>query len=130
MYAIIAPAGNPAPHRQNEGAPMKKFVSWNVNGFRACLQKGFDEVFQEAAADFFCLQETKMQPGQADFAPAGYHAFFHSAENYLFYSNRYIRIQLTRRLGLLIYLHKRYRYRTIGVERKFACNHFIHYDTE
>ena len=59
---------------------MKKFVSWNVNGFRACLQKGFDEVFQEAAADFFCLQETKMQPGQADFAPAGYHAFFHSAE--------------------------------------------------
>lgn len=59
---------------------MKKFVSWNVNGFRACLQKGFDEVFQEAAADFFCLQETKMQPGQADYAPGGYHAFFHSAE--------------------------------------------------
>jgi len=59
---------------------MKKFISWNVNGFRACLQKGFDQVFQEAAADFFCLQETKMQPGQTDYAPEGYHVFYHSAE--------------------------------------------------
>lgn len=59
---------------------MKRFVSWNVNGFRACLQKGFDTVFQGQNADFFCLQETKMQPGQADYAPAGYHSYFHSAE--------------------------------------------------
>lgn len=59
---------------------MKKFVSWNVNGFRACLQKGFDQVFQQEKADFFCLQETKMQPDQADYAPQGYHIFYHSAE--------------------------------------------------
>ena len=37
-----------------------KFISWNVNGFRAVLQKGFDEYFSQADADFFCLQETKM----------------------------------------------------------------------
>ncbi|MEA5060032.1 MAG: exodeoxyribonuclease III [Candidatus Pelethousia sp.] len=59
---------------------MKKFISWNVNGFRACLQKGFDQVFQTEQADFFCLQETKMQPGQADYSPEGYHVFYHSAE--------------------------------------------------
>ena len=56
-----------------------RFVSWNVNGFRACLNKGFAQVFAEADADAFCLQETKMQPGQADFAPDGWHSFFHSA---------------------------------------------------
>ncbi|MDR0841613.1 MAG: exodeoxyribonuclease III [Christensenellaceae bacterium] len=56
-----------------------KFVSWNVNGFRACLQKGFAEYFAQAGADWFCLQETKMQPDQADFAPEGYHVFYHSA---------------------------------------------------
>ena len=56
-----------------------KFISWNVNGFRACLQKGFADFFQAADADCFCLQETKMQPGQADFAPKSYHSYFHSA---------------------------------------------------
>ena len=56
-----------------------KFISWNVNGFRACLQKGFSEFFAAANADIFCLQETKMQPGQADFEPEGYHAYYHSA---------------------------------------------------
>ena len=57
-----------------------KFISWNVNGFRACLEKGFREFFNEQDADFVCIQETKMQPGQADFAPEGYHAFWYSAE--------------------------------------------------
>ena len=56
-----------------------KFISWNVNGFRACLKKGFEDFFNEADADFFCLQETKMQPGEADFAPEGYFAYFSSA---------------------------------------------------
>ena len=42
-----------------------KFVSWNVNGLRACLGKGFADYFRAADADFFCLQETKMQEGQA-----------------------------------------------------------------
>ena len=45
-----------------------KMVSWNVNGFRAVLNKGFAEAFAGLDADIFCLQETKMQPGQAEFA--------------------------------------------------------------
>ena len=57
-----------------------KLISWNVNGFRAVLGKGFAEYFAAADADFFCLQETKMQEGQADFAPEGYHSFWFSAE--------------------------------------------------
>lgn len=56
-----------------------KFVSWNVNGFRSCLDKGFGEVFKNFDADFFALQETKMQPGQADFKPEGYFEFWYSA---------------------------------------------------
>lgn len=57
-----------------------KFLSWNVNGFRACLSKGFDEFFYNQSPDFMCLQETKMQPGQADFEPEGYYSYFNSAE--------------------------------------------------
>ena len=57
-----------------------KFISWNVNGFRACLDKGFAEFFKEADADFFSIQESKMQPGQADFAPEGYHQYWYSAD--------------------------------------------------
>ena len=57
-----------------------KLVSWNVNGFRAVLQKGFDEAFISQDADFFCLQETKMQPGQAQYDPPGYEDYWHSAQ--------------------------------------------------
>ncbi len=57
-----------------------KLISWNVNGFRAALQKGFGDFFLSAGADFFCLQETKMKEGQADFAPEGYGVVYHSAE--------------------------------------------------
>ena len=57
-----------------------KFISWNVNGFRACLTKGFAEFFKEADADFFCIQETKMQPGQAEFETPDYHQYWYSAE--------------------------------------------------
>ena len=57
-----------------------KLVSWNVNGFRACLNKGFDEIFKNINADIFCIQETKMQPDQADFSPEGYEKYFFSAE--------------------------------------------------
>ena len=57
-----------------------KLISWNVNGFRAVLGKGFAEVFAQANADVFCLQETKMQPGQAEFSPEGYHQYWNSAE--------------------------------------------------
>ncbi len=57
-----------------------KLISWNVNGFRAVLAKGFAEIFKELNADIFCIQETKMQEGQADFAPEGYKCYWHSAE--------------------------------------------------
>ena len=57
-----------------------KLISWNVNGFRACLGKGFADFFYNEDADFVCLQETKMQPGQADFAPDGYECHWFSAE--------------------------------------------------
>ena len=56
-----------------------KLISWNVNGFRACLQKGFAEFFTQVDADIFCLQETKMQEGQANFNPEGYFAYYNSA---------------------------------------------------
>ena len=57
-----------------------KLISWNVNGFRACLKKGFEDFFNSVDADVFCIQETKMKPDQADFEPAGYKKIFHSAE--------------------------------------------------
>ena len=56
-----------------------KLISWNVNGLRACLGKGFGDFFEAADADIFCLQETKMQPGQADYPFTGYHQYWHSA---------------------------------------------------
>jgi len=57
-----------------------KLISWNVNGLRACLGKGFMDYFNEQQADFFCLQETKMQPGQVEMELPGYHQFWNSAE--------------------------------------------------
>lgn len=57
-----------------------KLVSWNVNGLRACMGKGFMDYFQQADADFFCLQETKMQPGQAEISAPGYLLYMNSAE--------------------------------------------------
>ena len=57
-----------------------KLISWNVNGFRAVLGKGFAEIFKTLDADIFCLQETKMQPGQAEFSPKGYFQYWYSAE--------------------------------------------------
>lgn len=57
-----------------------KFISWNVNGFRSCLDKGFAEAFNRLDADFFSIQESKMQPGQAQFEPQGYHQFWYSAD--------------------------------------------------
>ena len=57
-----------------------KLISWNVNGLRACLGKGFGDYFAAQSADFFCLQETKMQPGQAQIPAEGYYEYFYSAE--------------------------------------------------
>ena len=57
-----------------------KFISWNVNGLRACMGKGFEEYFKVVDADIFCLQETKLQEGQIDFAPEGYYSYWNYAE--------------------------------------------------
>lgn len=56
-----------------------KLISWNVNGFRAVLNKGFDDFFQKIDADIFCVQETKLQESQVDFVPEGYNAYWNSA---------------------------------------------------
>lgn len=57
-----------------------KLISWNVNGLRACLQKGFMDFFKEADADIFCLQETKLQAGQHDLELPGYFQYWNYAE--------------------------------------------------
>ena len=57
-----------------------KYISWNVNGLRACVKKGFEESFAALDADFFCLQETKLQAGQIDLALPGYEQYWDYAE--------------------------------------------------
>lgn len=57
-----------------------RFVSWNVNGLRACMQKGFLDQFENLNSDFFCLQETKLQEGQIDLQIDGYYQFWNYAE--------------------------------------------------
>ncbi len=57
-----------------------KFISWNVNGLRAVMQKGFKDIFDALDADVFCLQETKLQEGQIDFSPEGYYCYWNYAE--------------------------------------------------
>ena len=57
-----------------------KLISWNVNGLRACVGKGFEDFFRQADADVFCLQETKLQSGQIQLQTDGYHQFWNYAE--------------------------------------------------
>ncbi len=57
-----------------------KLISWNVNGLRACMGKGFMDFFENVGADVFCIQETKLQEGQIDFSPKGYHSLWNYAE--------------------------------------------------
>ena len=57
-----------------------KLISWNVNGLRACASKGFADSFRQLDADFFCLQETKMQEGQLDMEFEGYRSYWNYAE--------------------------------------------------
>ena len=59
---------------------MLKLISWNVNGLRACYDKGFTDIFRQLDADFFCLQETKMQAGQLDLQFDGYRSYWNYAE--------------------------------------------------
>ena len=57
-----------------------KLISWNVNGLRACVKKGFEDFFKEVDADILCVQETKLQEGQIDFSPEGYECYWNYAE--------------------------------------------------
>lgn len=59
---------------------MKKFISWNVNGIRACVQKGFLDFFKKVDADAFCIQETKLQEGQIELDLEGYYQYWNYAE--------------------------------------------------
>ena len=65
---------------QHSTLPKMKFISWNVNGLRACVGKDFENQFKELDADFFCLQETKMQEGQLDLQFEGYESYWNYAE--------------------------------------------------
>lgn len=58
---------------------LMKFISWNVNGLRACINKGFADFFKQVEADIFCIQETKLQPEQVEISFEGYHQYFNSA---------------------------------------------------
>ncbi len=64
----------------NKTTRFMKLISWNVNGLRACQTKGFSETFKQLDADFFCLQETKMQQGQLDLEFDGYESYWNFAE--------------------------------------------------
>lgn len=57
-----------------------KFISWNVNGLRACMKKDFDKTFRELDADFFCIQESKLQEGQIEYCPEGWNEYWNYAE--------------------------------------------------
>ena len=57
-----------------------KLISWNVNGIRACVQKGFLDFFNEVDADIFCIQESKLQEGQINLELEGYHQYWNYAE--------------------------------------------------
>lgn len=58
------------------GVNYEKLISWNVNGLRACVTKGFENFFKDVDADIFCLQETKLQEGQIDLLLEGYHQYW------------------------------------------------------
>ena len=66
--------------RRWKGKQKMKLISWNVNGLRACVGKGFLEIFQKLDADIFCLQETKMQAGQLDLDLPGYYQYYNYAD--------------------------------------------------
>ena len=71
---------NPGQKSKNGREEDMKFISWNVNGIRACAQKGFMDIFNEADADIFCIQESKMQAGQLELDTPGYHQYWNYAE--------------------------------------------------
>ncbi len=87
-----------------------KFISWNVNGLRACVKKGFEESFLSWDADFVCLQETKMQEGQLDLAFAGYQSYWNYADKAGYSGTaiytRHAPLSVTRGLGIPLHDHE------------------------
>ena len=102
-----------------------KLISWNVNGLRACEGKGFSEVFRNLDADFFCLQETKMQEGQLDIQFPGYTSFWNSAEKKGYSGTavftRHTPLSVTRGMGIDEHDHEG-RVITLEMERFFLVN--------
>lgn len=102
-----------------------KLISWNVNGLRACEGKGFSEVFRNLDADFFCLQETKMQEGQLDIQFPGYTSFWNSAEKKGYSGTavftRHTPLSVTRGMGIDGHDHEG-RVITLEMERFFLVN--------
>lgn len=84
-----------------------KLISWNVNGLRACLNKGFGEFFEREDADIFCVQETKLQEGQADLERSGYHLYLSSAQKKGY-------------AGTLVYTKKKPLSVTYGIDGKYS----------
>ena len=82
-----------------------KLISWNVNGLRACVQKGFTDFFNEIDADVFCIQESKLQAGQIDFAPEGYHCYWNYAEKKGLFRHSYVHKDRTD-LGYIRHRHR------------------------
>ena len=68
-----------------------KFISWNVNGLRAVMKKGFPEIFKELDADIFCLQETKLQAGQIEMDLPGYEQYWNYAEKRAIAARQFLR---------------------------------------
>ncbi|MCI5710691.1 MAG: exodeoxyribonuclease III [Prevotella sp.] len=99
-----------------------KFISWNVNGLRACVGKGFEDIFKTLNADFFCLQETKMQEGQLDLAFDGYQSYWNYADKKGYSGTaiytRHTPINVTRGIGVDEHDHEG-RVVTLEMERFF-----------
>ena len=80
QHSTLLPIQHSSPIQHSTLLQKMKFISWNVNGLRACVGKDFENQFKELDADFFCLQETKMQEGQLDLQFEGYESYWNYAE--------------------------------------------------
>lgn len=80
QHSTLLPIQHYSPIQHSTLLQKMKFISWNVNGLRACVGKDFENQFKELDADFFCLQETKMQEGQLDLQFEGYESYWNYAE--------------------------------------------------
>lgn len=104
---------------------MIRFISWNVNGLRACLNKGFIDFFKKSNADFFCIQETKMQQGQAEIPTDGYYQYWNSADKKGYSGTaiftKHIPINVTYDIGIPEHSHEG-RVITLEMEKFFLVN--------